>query len=520
MTLASLYPRGADAAHDSPALIGGESTVTWGEAQRLTAGLATTLRAHGVARGDRVAVARLKGVESYLAVHGILRAGAVAVPIDPLAPPHHARAVLADADVAAVIGDQGTVAAIQPATVAGPDLRVTVIDGDATAGPSAVSWVEAVAADPAPTVDVRGDDLAYVIYTSGSTGRPKGIVHTHASAMAYAERAAAAHLRPADRVAGISGFHYDMSTLELYAAAHARVPVVVMTEAHLRFPASFVARSCGERVSVWYAVTSMLRQVVERGAVESHDTSSLRSIMFAGEPYPPGALRDLFRAFPRAEIVNVYGPAEVNECSYHVLSRPPVGEEEVPVGAAWPGAESRVVDEDGTEVPDGDLGELWISAPTLMDGYWRQPDLTRARVVPRENGAPDWYATGDLVVRDAGGVLFFRGRTDNQIKLRGMRVELEGVESVVADAPGVAQAVVGPDRPGSDASNLLAAVVLAEGAPFDEGAIRHFCAERLPGAFVPRQFDVHDRFPLTTSGKIDRSAVRQQMTQQPGFTPQ
>jgi amino acid adenylation domain-containing protein len=505
--LAGLVPRAAAARPDAVALVGFDTQRTWSEVDERTASLASTLLDAGVRPGDRVAVARRKGPESFEAVHGILRAGGVVVPIDPVAPASAARQVIRDAEVRAVVGDARTVNALDPWTAV-DDLAVAIVDG-APDDPRVVPWNTAVGRPSGVALpSVAGDDVAYIIYTSGSTGRSKGIVHTHHSAMAYATRAVAEYgLTTTDRLAGMNPLHFDMSTLELYAAPLAGATVVVMAEAHLQFPASFTERSVEHGVTIWYTVPFLLRSVVERGGLDRRALPTLRAVLYGGEPYPGGSLRRLMAALPGVHVVNVYGPAEVNACTHHHLDRPSEVGEEVPIGRPWAGAEVRVVGEDGLDVTPGEPGELWVSTPTVMRGYWRLDDLSRARM-HRRAGAPDWYATGDVVVEDDQGVLWFRGRRDHQVKVRGVRLELEAIESVLTDAPDVVHAVAAASGPPGEASHIVAAVVLRDAATPDPASLREWCGKRLPSVAVPRSFAFRPDLPSTASGKIDRAAVR------------
>ncbi len=187
--------------------------------------------------------------------------------------------------------------------------------------------------------------------------------------------------------------------------------------------------------------------------------SALRSVIYAGEVFPPSALRALMAALPGARFENAYGPAEVNAVTVHRLSGPPAEGQDVPVGVPWPGVEVLIVDDDEQPVPDGEMGALWVSAPTRMREYWNRPDLTEATRRRRRTG-PDWYVTGDLATRDEHGVIWFHGRRDHQVKLRGIRVELEGVEAALTDHPEVRQAVAGPW--GAEPGTLAATVVVGD----------------------------------------------------------
>ncbi len=502
-TLTTLLDTACDASPASEAVVGLEARSDWAGWLRASAAVADRLVDAGIAPGDRVAVACLKDLQSYVAVHAVLRAGAIVVPIDPLAPAAVVHDVMRDAEVGAILGDARTLDAIDPWGVDGLPLRAVLRRGEGVPTDRSDDWDEVIASASTASspVDVGPDDPAYIIYTSGSTGRPKGIVHTHGSALAYAERAVDTYrLTPADRVAGIPPLHFDQSTFELYAAPLARSAVVAVSEAQVRFPATLTERSADEKITVWYSVPSLFRQVVERGGLADRDMSSLRHILYGGEPFPGGALAELHEALPGVEVTNVYGPAEVNECTNHRVVFPVDQSGETPIGRPWEGVDVAVVDADGAEAAEG---ELLVAGPTMMSEYWRRPDLTERAVVERDGRR--WYRTGDVVSVDDDGVLWFRGRRDNQIKLRGVRLELEAVEGVVGDAPGVAEAVVGPDPTGS---HLEAAVVLRDSAELDVGAIRQFCAARLAAVAVPRRFHARDALPTTASGKIDRAAVR------------
>ena len=254
-----------------------------------------------------------------------------------------------------------------------------------------------------------------------------------------------------------------------------------------------------------------LRQVTDRGAIDKRDLHQLRLVMYGGEPYPPRALRALMELLPWVRVSNIYGPAEVNECAFHDIETPPADDAQIPVGRPWNGATVRVVDETGADVTFGTPGELLVSATTAMREYWRQPDLTESRLHARADGPP-WYATGDIVAQDADGLLWFHGRRDHQVKVRGVRLELEAIESVLTDAPGVAHAVAGPVGPSGDAAHIAAVVVALDELPIDVDSIRQWCVERLPSVAVPHHISVSPGFPATASGKIDRARVRAELS--------
>ncbi len=496
--LGELAERAARLDPDRPALVGLEATLSRREFAERVDRAARLLVGRGLEPGDRVGVAHHKDLDAFVAVHAVLRAGGVVVPIDPMGP---AATLVRIADDVAMAGLLlGELAARRFAAVADdlPSVRspLRIVTDGAGLGAGSGPSVE--------LPEVALDDVAYVIFTSGSTGIPKGIVHTHRSALAYAERAGA-HLRTDDRVAGMSPFHFDMSTLELYAAPLVGATVVVMGEAHTRLPASLTERSEREGVTVWYTVPSLLAQVLDRGNLDQHPLGALRSLWFAGEVMAPGVLDTLRRRLPSTDFVNVYGPAEVNECTRWTVPSDHPADEPCPVGSPWDGVELIAVDDDDRPVAPGVAGELWVSAPTVMQGYWGR-SRGESDLVDRSEGRPAWYRTGDLVTIDDSGVVRFLGRRDHQVKLRGVRIELESVEAALTDAPGVRHAVAVV----ADGAEQLDAVIVpsSPGEPPTVAALRRWSAAHLPPVAVPRTFTFVDTLPSTPTGKIDRGAVR------------
>ncbi len=482
--LARLVPDAAARQGGAVAVRSAGRELSYGELDGRCRRLAARLLDAGVAPGDRVGLWLHKSVDSMTAVHAVLRAGAAYVPLDPAADPGYVADLIADARATVVLADtkaprQSRLAELRPDVVL---LDPAVIDHDP----------DVEVAMPA----IGADSMAYLMYTSGSTGRPKGIVHTHGSGLAYARRAAALYgLRPDDLLANIAPLHFDQSTFELFAGPIAGAAALLVPEPYLRLPASLSSLIEEERATVWYSVPSVLRLLLERGALADRDLSSLRWVLFGGEVFPPEALGRLMAHISNARFSNVYGPAEVNQCTYHHLDGPP-GDRPVPIGRAWDRTELAVVD-----------GELLVRTDTVMDGYWDRPDLTRAAFVAGPDGAGDWYATGDLVAEDDDGNLVFVGRVDNQVKVRGQRVELEAVDTALSGLDGVAQAVAvvidGPDG----LPVVAGLVTLAPGVTaLAEDALARL-GSSLPAHAVPHRLMTVASLPTTPSGKVDRGAA-------------
>lgn len=476
----------------------GGGLTAWNEVADRADQLGAALRNRGVRRGDRVALLLPKSLESFVAVHAVLRAGAVAVPLDPLTTP---RAVVPVLDVVAprlLISTTALAARFAPAEFDLGAIPVMVLDDD-----------DVASGDDGGLEPVRPDDAAYILFTSGSTGRPKGIVHTHRSALAYASRAVDEHeLDRRSRLAATAPLHFDMSTLELYSVPLAGGTVVTVTEADERFPATLAGLLDATHATHLYAVPSLLHQILEHGALEPQSLAALRHIAFAGEPMGAALLGAWMDQCPDATFLNAYGPAEVNVVTSHRFE-PGWDRRHVPIGAAWPDVQTRVVDDHG-DLVDADLeggatGELLVSAPSCMQGYWRLNEETERRIATDPDGRR-WYRTGDVVHND-GGVFTFLGRRDNQVKVRGVRIEVEAVEHTLCSEPTVAQALVELVVDEHGVASLRAWVVPVAGASLDRRHLLRWCRSRLARAAVPAEINVVPSLPVTANGKLDRSAV-------------
>ena len=511
------------AAGEAEALTDGTTSLTWSAYAERVARMAAALVDVGAAPGDRIAVHLSKSVESFVAVHAILRAGCVMVPVDPLAPTGVVAAVLADAGVDILVSDARIAQLGEIVTATGVRRVLRPRHDDEVGVPERVTTISRSLIESTPPgecVRVAGTDPAYIIYTSGSTGRPKGIVHTHRSALAYAVAAAESYgLTIDDRLANVAPLHFDQSTFELYAGPIAGSTVLVIPDPILRFPASLSTLLETQRVTVWYSVPYLLGQLSMRGVLEERDLSTIRWVLFGGESFPPGQLAELMGQLPQARFSNVYGPAEVNQCTIYNLAAPPGSDAAVPIGRPWPAARIAIVQSDDPDigVDPGQPGELVVLTATMMAGYWGRPDLTAASIIERRSDGGEsehWYRTGDLVVEHVDGNLEFLGRIDNQIKLRGHRIELEAVDAALADIDLVhaGTAVVQRSQTSED---RLVAIVVAEpavtgGAPDQlrkfEQAVMSGLRQRLPRYAVPSELVIVSGLPRTGTGKVDRGA--------------
>ncbi len=479
--------------------------------------LAAALSEEGVLPGDRVAIYMTKSLDLPVAIYGILKAGAAYVPIDPAAPRNRLRFQIDDCAVRHLVTNDSRARQVRRWAVDSPGLECVIgADADDDTGRRWLAWSEIEKAPSrAPSTATRESDLAYIMYTSGSTGVPKGLMHTHRSGRAYAVFSAREYgVRPEDRLGNHSPLHFDMSTFEFLTAPLCGSTTILIPEETTLFPVSLGELIEAERLSFWYSVPLALIQLLDAGEIEHRDLSSLRWILFGGEPFPPKHLARLASHCPHARFSNSYGPAEVNQCTaFHLTAESIDPDQPIPLGTVWSGAEGLVLDEADHPVSSGDVGELVIRSSTMMSGYWARPDLNERAFFHRQNPAGTdqiFYRTGDLVREREDGNLMFLGRKDRQVKIRGYRVELEEVEAVLSSLAGVAEAAAVVLESDTAASTIVAAVRGGEGLQLDAALLRQQAARSLAPYAVPSRIEVFDSLPRTGSGKIDRGRLREQ----------
>ena len=310
----------------------------------------------------------------------------------------------------------------------------------------------------------------------------------------------------------------DRSTLGLYAAPFAGATTVMIPERLLAFPASVATFAAEQQTTIWYSVPTLIMRLVQSGGLDTNALSAMRWVKFGGEVFPPGQLTAAMQAIP-ARFSNVYGPAEVNQCTFFHLDQAPTNDEPIPIGRAWEETEVAIVHPAGHTrqlVTPGEQGELVVRSSTAMQGYWRQPELTDAAwcQVPelddREPGR--WYATGDLCSARDDGEIVFLGRIDNQVKVRGHRVEIEAVESALLEFGGVSGVAVIIQQSNDGTTRLIA---LLEGEQDDPLELKRSLAATMPSYAVPDEIVWVDALPRTGTGKVDRLAAATQHRERP-----
>jgi len=465
-----LFAEQARRSPEAVALVHGDRSWTFDELYRRSLRIARGLRRLGAGPETRVGLAVERSPELVAALLGIWQTGAAYVPLDPTQPEARRAAIAEDASVLLVVT---------------PEL-LEELDEEG---------------DGSPLPPPRVEDLAYVLYTSGTTGRPKGVMVEHGSlANTLGPVRRSFGFTAGDRMPCLAPFSFDIFLFEVLAPLLAGgTSVLVDLRPAPDVPA--LAASLGE-MTLLHAVPAVMRQIIDEVKRHRGAERSLRRVFVGGDAVPPALLADLGAVFPGARITVLYGPTETTlvAASWTLAKSTPEGHV---IGRPLPGASLSLHDQDGSLVPVGVPGEIWIGGPGVARGYLGRTDQTADRFIPGEDVR--LYRTGDLARQRADGTIEFLGRVDQQVKVRGVRIEPGEVEAALASHSAVRQAVVAA-RPGPTGDlRLVAYVVLHRTDP--ESEIRDFLRQRLPEPMIPTAWVFLPELPLTPHGKVDRRAL-------------
>ncbi|MGW6916281.1 amino acid adenylation domain-containing protein [Kitasatospora sp. NPDC054939] len=481
-----LFEQQAARTPDAVAVVADGQEVGYAQLDASANRIAQRLRALGAGPDAPVGVLLPRGPKLVSTLLAVWKAGAAYLPIDPLLPADRIGYMLADAGAALLVSESG------PADRLAGSFEGTRLLLDREVLPAAA---------PAPARVVSRDDLAYVIYTSGSTGRPKGVMVSHGSLfnLLCSMRDDAALGLPGSWLAATS-ISFDISALEIHLPLITGGRIVLASDGAAKSPAALLELVAEHRVSHLQATPSGWRLLLAAGL----DLPGVTALT-GGEALPVSLAQELRGRVGR--LVNVYGPTETTIWSS--FWEVPPAPKAVSVGRPVAETQLYVLDAGLELVPMGVTGELFIGGDGLARGYLGRPELTAEKFLPDPFGPPGarLYRTGDLARRLPDGSLECLGRADSQIKLRGYRIELGEIETVIADLPGVREAVVVLWEDPAGEKLLVAYTVAAEGGAADAAALRAGVAATLPEYMVPSAFVALDALPLNSAGKVNRRAL-------------
>lgn len=516
MVLPAFLVGSAERLGEKRALVMEDRVLTYAELEIAANQMAHSLIRYGVKPGDRVALWLPKSIEAIVAVWSVMKAGAAWVPVDPMAPPLRLATIARDCEIAGLVTATARAEGLNQVFGMGAPMRAVWYADSASDVPQianrpAVRWSEVkTESREVPSIPIDGEDLASVQYTSGSTGTPKGVMVSHRALVGQAEWTCKVfELSPEDRMPGYTPLSGAMSSFEIFAGTRAGATTYPVPPRLAPFPAS-VARSWSEqRLTVWFVVPSVLSMMLNGANLGSLDFSPLRIVGFSGEKFPVDRLHELMRVLPWVRFVNCYSRTESKLRTWHQVNFPPQEIDTRRIGQTPADWRLLVLDENERSAPDETIGELWVSGPGLMNGYWGLPDLTAEVLRPIEAGGERMLAcrTGDLVKRHKDGGFELVGRAGQQVKIRGHRVELGEIEAVICRHTAVIQAVVAAVPDDEVGNRLRAIVVLKDGTSADEHALRRHCATVLPPHMIPETFRFSSNLLLMSNGKVDRQAL-------------
>jgi amino acid adenylation domain-containing protein len=486
--------------------------VTYERLGNLSDRLRDRLCALGVGPGDRVALLLHKSAAAVAAIFGVLKAGAAYVPIDADGPVSRAEYIIDHCRVKAIIADRGLDADLQSRLRERGTLPILLTLEEGSSADSLDRLLDSLQKiEPAPaTASARPalSDVAYILYTSGSTGNPKGVTLTHGNALSFIDWCSVTFaVRPEDRFSSHAPFHFDLSILDIYVAIKHGCTLVLFDEVLGKQVMRLAEAIAAEKITVWYSTPSILSMLATYGKLHLHDHASLRLVLFAGEVFPISQYLSLRKFWPNPRCFNLYGPTETNVCTWYELPR----DEEVaqmasmPIGHMCLPNRGVLVDEKDNPVDTGQ-GELVVSGPNVMRGYWNLPEKNAVAFMTDSNQTK-WYRTGDIVVKDPQAGFIYVGRRDRMVKRRGYRIELGEIEAALHRIDFIQEAAVVAQRD-AESGVRIAAFVVRGSSQRSLSEMKAASLRALPRYMIPDEFFSVERLPRTSTDKVDYEELK------------
>ena len=518
-SLASGFFRSAERFADRPALVVADQRLTYGQLAASALTVTSTIRRYAPDPDPLAAVLASRSVTAYAGVLGILASGRGYVPLNPRFPVERTRTMLRLSGASVLVVDSRS-APLLPTLLPGIDRALTIIlpeIADCSDLASAFPLHHFVGSMPSSNgrdfIFSRYSDpaaVAYLLFTSGTTGEPKGVPISHANVRSYLRYVGARYdIDEEDRCSQAFELTFDLSVHDMFVCWEHGACLFCVPEKSVMLPAKFIR---DHELTVWFSVPSVAGVMARLALLHPHTLPTLRYSLFCGEPLRATHAELWQQAASNSILENLYGPTETTIAisSYRWDARRSSSacmNDIVPIGHIFEGQQWCVVDERRHAVEKGEAGELWLAGSQVTRGYWNSPEKTREQFVQLP-GRPGtiWYRTGDLVRCGADGCLHYLGRLDQQIKIRGYRVEIQEIEAVLRRICRTDHAVAVPYLGTSGAPEGVVAYVSGTEAVDHETAL-NACREVLPDYMIPRQLHWVAEIPLNANGKIDRARL-------------
>ena len=506
---------------DNEAVVFQDKSITYRELDEVTNKLAITLKENGIKKGDRVGIYLNKSIPSIISINGILKAGAVYVPLDPKAPVARLAYIIQNCGIECLLTSTKKLNSVAQMFPDNKPLRFIVLTDESSCeheslGVEIIHWENVLKMKPAH-IDEKScieTDLAYMLYTSGSTGEPKGVMISHLNAYTFIKWVQSTFLITSnDRLSNHAPLHFDLSILDIFGAVQAGAALVLVPEFVSTFPIKLVDWIEKNNISIWYSVPSILTMLLLHGNLKRYKFDNLRFMIFAGEVFPTKYLRSLMEQIPHPEYYNLYGPTETNVITYYKVEKiPPYQESSIPIGKACENMEVFVLKEDGALVTKpGEEGELIARGSCVAQGYWGDKEKTAKNFIwnrLQPNYQDKAYNTGDLVTLDEDGNYLYKGRRDHMIKSRGYRIEIGEIETALYSNPDIKEVAVIAIPDELIGHRIKAFIVCKDSKKINASDIRILCGKKLPKYMIPEEIEFHEYLPKTSTGKINKPALR------------
>ena len=525
-----LLEHSAERLPDKEFIVCGDRRLTYAEVNEKADRLAAGLIELGVRRQDRAAIFLDNSAESVIALFGILKAGAIFIMLSATMKAKKLNYILNNSGARVLVTHPQKSRIVNEAAADAPDLKTIIwcnsAPNQSTNHPTNISWNDVISIPSAPmpsalcpmpsaplpsapcpmpyaapSIDL---DLATIIYTSGSTGEPKGVMSAHGNVLAAA-RSISSYLENVedDIILSALPLSFDYGLYQVLMAALFAGTVVL--EKSFVFPYKVLERLVQEKATGFPIVPTMLAMLLQMDNLERFDFGRLRYVSNTAAALPVSHIRKLRGILPHVSIYSMYGLTECKRVSY--LPPDEIDRKPDSVGIPIPNEEVFIVDEHGSVVPPGVVGELVVRGANVMQGYWRDAEETAKRFRPGKTPHERLLYSGDLFRRDEEGFLYFVARNDDMIKTKGERVSPKEIENVLCEMEGVAEAaVIGmPDDVFGQA--IKAFVVGIDHGGVSEQAILKHCSQNLEPFMVPKSVVILDSFPKNASGKIDKKRL-------------